>query len=380
MQPLKNKAVNWQDGMKISKDHLIQQESFFIERVRDASSININNLNYGLLSVSHDSGKSLNVKITVDPAKIIKVHLLECHAINAGGERIEITGGKLTADFDYSESKEKNFYVIIGVNLFARNAVGSPAPNEEPARLPYCEPTYQLEILPESQMGSRENSLLIIGKLQTTNGRLQVIDEFIPPSSSVKNFPLLLEKYHSLGNQMGETANLNLSIVQKIHAKSQATSLVKSLMTLSEKVSDFLAENLAKFMGIVSEMPPVYLVENFIRFAYMMRFTLERMPPKDKEELLTYFSEWTDMTVSQINERISSMLRCEYKHDDIQESLSKAEEFMLMVHTIFSKLNALDFIGKKKGGGAFVTELPADQVKQEVKPQDQKKGWSFLAE
>ncbi len=380
MQPLKYKAVNWVDGMKISKEHLIHQESFLIERIRDASSATINNLNYGLLSAGHDGGKSLNVKITVDPAKIIKAHLLECNAINTAGERITIAGGKLTADLDYSTSKEKTFYVTISVNLFARKATGSPDANEEPARLPYCEPSYQLEILPESQLSGAENFLLIIGKLHTTDGRLQVIDDFIPPSSAVKNFPLLLEKYYLLGNQLGETANLNLSIVQKIHAKSQATSIVKSFMTLSEKLSDFLAENLPKFMGIISEMPPVYLVENFIRLAYMLRFSLERMPPKDKEELLTYFSEWTDMNVSQINERISGMLRCEYNHDDIQQSLSKAEDFMLMVHTIFTKLNSLDFIGKKKGGGAFVTELPADQVKQEVKPQDQKKGWSFLAE
>ena len=151
-------------------------------------------------------------------------------------------------------------------------------------------------------------------------------------------------------------------------------------MLLSEKISVFLAGNLPKFMGIISEMPPVYLIENFGRFAYLIRFTLERMPPKDKEELLAYFAEWTDMNISQINEKISGMIRSEYRHDDIQESLSKADEFMTMIHTIFSKLNALDFIGKKKGGGAFVTELPADQAKQEIKPQDQKKGWSFLAD
>lgn len=380
MQLLKYKAVNWQDGMKISREHLIQQESFFIESIRDASSSQINSLNYGLLSMGNFTGKSLNVKITVDPAKIIRVHLLECHAINTNGERIEIADGKLTADLDFGDSKEKTFYVTISVNLFARIASGTPSPSEEPARLPYCEPSYRLEILPESQLSQRENALLIIGKLNTTDGRLRVVDDYIPPSAAVKNFPLLLEKYYSLGNQLGETANINLSIVQKIHAKSQATSLVKSFMILSEKISDFLAGNLPKFMGIISELPPVYMIENFGQFAYLIRFTLERMPPKDKEELLAYFAEWTDMNISQINEKISGMIRSEYRHDDIQESLSKADEFMTTIHTIFSKLNALDFIGKKKGGGAFVTELPADQIKQEIKPQDQKKGWSFLAD
>lgn len=194
MQPLKYKAVNWQDGMKISREHLIQQESYFVESIRDASSSQINSLNYGLLSMGNSSGKSLNVKITVDPAKIIRVHLLECHAINTNGERIEITDGKLTADLDFGDSKEKTFYVTISVNLFARIASGTPSPSEEPARLPYCEPSYRLEILPESQLSQRENALLIIGKLNTSDGRLRVVDEYIPPSSAVKNYPLLLSR------------------------------------------------------------------------------------------------------------------------------------------------------------------------------------------
>lgn len=380
MQPLKYKAVNWQDGMKISKQHLIQQESFFIDSIRDAAAAQINRFNYGLLPVSSEQGKSLSVKITVDPARIIRAHLLECHAITPAGERVEISGAKLTADLDFSGSKENTFYVTVSVNSFARNPVGTPSADEEPARPPFCEPACLVEIHPESQMSSGHNQVLIIGKLQTLDGRLQVIDHYIPACASVKNFPLLLDKYYTLGNQLGEIANLNLSIVQKIHAKSQSTTLVRSFMALSEKVSDFLAENLARFMWIVSEMQPVFLVENFIRFAYVFRFTLERMPPKDKEELLTYFSEWTDMTVAQINERISVMIRSEYDHDDIMQSLSRAEDLMTTIHTIFTRLHSLDFIGKKKGGGAFVTELPADQVTQDVKPQEQKKGWSFLAE
>ncbi|MEP7170338.1 MAG: hypothetical protein ABI855_13285, partial [Bacteroidota bacterium] len=178
------------------------------------------------------------------------------------------------------------------------------------------------------------------------------------------------------------TANLNLSIVQKAHAKSQAaSSLVKSFMILSEKVSDFLADNIGRFMWIVSDMPPVYLIENFIRFAYVIKFALERMTPKDKEELLTYFSEWTDMLVPEISEKISAMLRCEYNHDDIAESLRTTEEFMFTIFTIFTKLNALDFIGKKKGERAFVQERSFNAEKEvEIPKKEQKKGWSFLAE
>ncbi|MEP7170469.1 MAG: hypothetical protein ABI855_13955, partial [Bacteroidota bacterium] len=156
MQPLKHKAVNWIDGMKISKEHLIQQESFFTDSLRDAASMLITKLNYGLLSPISESGKSINIKILVDPSKVIKVHLLECHAVTRAGERIEIMGDnavkinsdadKLTADYNFTESKEKTFYAVLSVNLFARNPVGKPDPDEIPPRYPHAVPQYTVEV------------------------------------------------------------------------------------------------------------------------------------------------------------------------------------------------------------------------------------------
>ena len=181
MQPIKHKAVNWIDGMKISKEHLVQQESFFTDSLRDATALQLTRLNYGLLSPTMEGGRSLNVKITVDPSKVIRVHVLECHAVTSAGERIEITGDnavkinndadKLTADFDFNETKEKTFYVVLSVNLFARNPVGKPDANEIPPRYPFASPQYIVEVLPESQISNSTNAILIIGKLQVERWR-----------------------------------------------------------------------------------------------------------------------------------------------------------------------------------------------------------------
>ncbi len=387
MQPLKHKAVNWIDGMKISKEHFIQQESFFTESIRDGVATQINKLNYGLLSPLSENGNSINVNISVDPSKIIRVRLHECHAITSNGERIEIVtnegqklnsdADKLTADYDFNDTKEKTFFAVLSVNLFARKPVGTQDANEIPPRYPYSVPQYTVEILPISQITNSPNALLMLGKLQISSGRMMVVEKYIPPCVMVRNHPRLLDTYYNLGNQLGETANLNLSIVQKAHAKSQSTSLVRSFMVLSEKITDFLAATLGRFMWIVADMPPVYLIETFIQFAYVVKFSLERLPPKDKEELLAYFSEWTEMTIQEINERISVMLKCEYNHDDLAKALATAEEFMTTIHTIFSRLNALDFIGKKKGERAFVQERPYNSENEVEKPLEPKKGFSF---
>jgi hypothetical protein len=391
MQPLKHKAVNWIDGMKISKEHLVQQESFYTDQLRDSTAVQLTRLNYGLLSPPDESGKALNIKINIDPSKVIRVDLLECHAVTSAGERIEIAtnnaaklnndADKLTADFDFTETKEKTFYVTISVNLFARNPIGQIDPDEIPGRPPFVAPQYTLEILPESQISNSANSILAVGKLQITGGRMQVVNKFIPACAIVKNHPLLLESYYNLGNQLGETANLNLSIVQKIHAKSQVTSLVKSFLALSEKASDFFASELGRFRWIIADMPPVFFIEYFIRFAYIVKFSLERLPAKDKEELMGYFSEWTDRSVSEMNDTISEMIKTEYNHHDIAQSLHAAEEFMGMIYFLFTKLNSLDFLGKKKGERAFVQERSFVEEKEVETPKKaEKKGWSFLAE
>lgn len=393
MKTLKYKAVNWIDGMKISKDHLIQQESFLVDSIRDSAAVQLSSLNYGLLSPSVDSGKSLNLKITIDPSKIVRAHLLACCAITSTGERINVVSNdnvkstsdasKLVAEFDYNDSKEKYYYVVVAVDLFSRNPVGSPDANEIPPRYPYVAPRYTVEVLPESHINGATNSFLIIGKLVNEGGRLVVLENYIPPCSIVKNHPGLLDAYYNLGNKLGEMANFNLSIIQKIHAKSQSTSLVRSFTIVSDKISDFLAENLGRFMWILSDMPPVFMIENFIRLAYVFKFSLERLPPKDKEELLSYFSEWTDLTIPEINEKVFAMLKCQYDHDDIFKSLNIASEFMNTIHTIFAKLNSLDFIGKKKGERAFIQEraFTEDKIQEEdLNPKEKKKGWSFLAD
>lgn len=390
MQPSKFYAVNWVDGMKITKEHLIQQENYFTDALRDAAASQLNNINYGLISPISEIGRSINLKISVDPSKIIKVNLSECHAITRGGARIEIAQGgnlknssdedKLAADYDFSDTKEKAFYVVLTVNLFARLPYGQPEADEVPPRYPFVAPQYTLDILPESQVNDLTQSqyLLIIGKLRINSGRMQVVDRFIPPCTLASSHSVLHEAYYNLGNQLGETANLNTSIVQKANAKSSASSLVKSFLILSEKVADFLTNELGRYRWIVGDMPPAYTIEPFVRFAYLIKICLDRLPPKDKEELISYFSEWMEMSAAEIMDKVTAIIKSEYNHNDILDSLTKAEDFMLMIHTLFTKLNSLDFIGKKKGERAFVQERTFEEVREEEPENKSKKKWGNL--
>lgn len=391
LQPLKHFSVNWIDGMKINKDHFEQLDNYFTERLRDAYAINLNSLNYGICYSDDALFKSLNVKVSIDPAKIIRVQLLSCRAITAGGCRIEYGNpsglkanfeqDKLQAEYYFDDSREKNFYILLSVNIHARSPVGQPDANETPARQPFIGPSYQLQILPETQIdaGNPPDNALIIGQLTFANGKMKLVENFIPASTIVKSSPVMYDEYFKLGNYLGETQNNIYTIFEKIHGKSQSTSLVKSCSILCNDVAGFIANDLGSYRWVIAEQPPVYLFNTFLRLAYRMTVTLQTMPVKDKEELINYICEWVEESPAQVTEKIKNLIKFEYRHTSINDALEVTTEFMVMVYGIFNKLAQLDFIGKKKGERAFVQEKKVDEVApiQETKKSG---GFSFLAE
>ncbi|MBL0341121.1 MAG: hypothetical protein IPP71_09455 [Bacteroidetes bacterium] len=323
----------------------------------------MNDFNYGLCLPQEEGSASLNLKINIDPAKIIRVQLLSCRAITAGGSRIEFGMNqglklntdteKLIAEYHFEDSKEKLFYVLITANIQARIPAGLPDTEETPPRFPFVRADYQLQILPDSQINLDQPSAnsLVIGCLSYQAGKMKVSDNFIPASMMVNCHPALQEFYFKTGNLLGETGKNIAIIIDKIHGKSQSTSLVKSCMTLCQSTSDYIADNLGSYRWILSNQPPVYMLDCFLRMAYKISMTLSNLPVKDKEELINYICEWVEETPNDINEKINRLIRSEYKHTDVSSTLVAAEEFIHMTHNVFFKLSQLDFIGKKKESG-----------------------------
>ncbi|HMT28086.1 MAG TPA: hypothetical protein PKD91_02280 [Bacteroidia bacterium] len=382
--------MNWVDGMKMNKEHFEQTDSYIKDLARDVLALQLNDLNYGLCLPVETGSVSLNIKISIDPSKIIRVQLISCRAITSGGSRIEFghnqslklnaDSDKLLTEYHFDDTKDKLFYVIISTNIHARIPVGQPDAEETPPRFPFVSPEYQLQILPESQINISQiqyNSL-IVGCLAYHSGKMRVIEDFIPPCTMVNCYPLLQESYFKLGNLLGETGKNIAITIDKIHGKSQSTSLVKSCLSLCNVVSDFVADNMGSYRWIIANQPPVYMLDCFLRLAYKISITLNNLPVKDKEELINYICEWVDEVPADINEKINKLIRAEYQHNDISTTLNIADEFMQMTHNIFLKLSQLDFIGKKKGERAFVQEKPV--VTEQPPPDKGSKGWSFIAE
>jgi hypothetical protein len=390
---IKYLPVNWIDGMKINEDHFKNLDLSVIDQTRDAAGSSLSNFSYGLTSPATEKEKSLDLKIRIDQSKLISANLLKCRAVTRAGARIEIISNlaqkyqfsfdDLKVDFNTDDSKAKSFYLVINSDPYDRVPVGQPDADEVPPRFPFTIPKYSLSILPGDQLtvNSIPDFLLPIGKIILSAGRLSVDESYIPPCCIVRNFGLLYDYYFDLGNKLGEISNYLITIIHKIKTKSQTSSLTQNFSFMADRVVFFTANELSRYRWIIAEQPPVFMMEYFIRFAYVLKTSLDCLVDRDKEELINYLSEWSEVNAGQFELVLTDVIKTEYNHLDISECLVPAEHMLTMFHNLFNKLSQLDFIGKRKGEGSFVRERIVDaenNKKDDSKPKQ--KGWSFLAE
>jgi predicted component of type VI protein secretion system len=60
----KHFPVNWIDGMKINKNHFIDQDNAWSDSLQEMSSLNVSPIQYGILPSSAAGENTFNVKIS----------------------------------------------------------------------------------------------------------------------------------------------------------------------------------------------------------------------------------------------------------------------------------------------------------------------------
>jgi hypothetical protein len=367
--PIKFFNVNWVNGMKIKKEHFIQQENAFDSKLIDVSSSFLNSFNYGLLPMWGNKGSSCKVVSKVSNQKYLNVSILNFKAITPGGARIEIIETNRLHEFSIDLSNEIEaakkeetgvYFILLSIDLYSREPFGELDADEDPPRYPFSTPSLKVNVIPENQVTSEGIApfSLFIGKMLIRPERLEIFEDYIPPCMTLKshtrliNLHLVVEKFY---NQM----ELNiLSIISKIKEKGQDTSLALSVLVLTQNLLNFINTNNLKFRWLLSDQPPIYLFENIASFARIIRNTIDCNTSVQKEELLNYFTNWSELKQGDFEKLLVYCINFEYNHNDISISISQFSEFIQIISTLFTKLESLAYIGKKKETNIFVKENP----------------------
>ena len=379
IQTIKHFPVNWVDGMKISQQHLIEQDNFVIDSIRDSNSILLNNFNYGLLPITDQFADKTIYEIINTATNDAQLIIKRCSAITQAGYRIELTDYKVNirslAQSMNIEQEEQDgeYFVIASVNLFEKVPFGEIDSEEIPPRHPYTLPKYKIELINSTILNSSYSggNYLVLGKVLIKSNIAQIDHNFIPPCTSVQSHPKLIEHYNTFVISLSNLRQYAYKIIQKASHKNQNTALAENVKTLCHTVIRTIGENYFQFKNITPNQPPIFLVNIFSKLALHLYNNTQTMIPAELEEMLNYSLEWSEVAPHTILNHLTTVAEINYDHHNSGESFVQINTLLKNLEVVFGKLSDLDYIGQRKES-IIVNE---QEVKSNIDP---KKGWSVI--
>jgi hypothetical protein len=367
---LKYSNVNWINGMKIKKDHFVQQENAFEDKLKDVAACFLNNLNYGLLPMWGSDDTSFKVILKISNQKFLNISILQIRALTQGGTRIEILDNSKPVEFSVdltneieSGKKEENkmFFIMLTVDQFSKEPFGELETDEDPPRYPFTRPLLKINLIREKEV-AREGLMpfsIFIGKILIMPDRLELNEDYLPACMTIKSHSRLIG-FHSTVEKFYNQLELNLlSIISKIREKGQDSTLALSVLALVQNLLNFISANNLKIRWQLSDQPPICLFENIASFARIIRNTIDCNTASQKEELLNYFTAWSELKQGDFEKLLVYCINFEYSHIEISNKIDQFSEFIQILASLFTKLESLAYIGKKKETNIFVKEQPA---------------------
>lgn len=365
----KHFPVNWIDGMKLNKNHFIEQDNAWTDQIQELSSINLSPVRYGILPSSSAGETTFNVKISLDNQNALKVTVLNCQAITSGGMRISIPALSANAQQDAVSTVSQTFtlgaaganncwWVFLFVHPYEKIPAGNPDINENPPRLPYVFPSYSLQLINDASYREFADHpyALPIGKVDAAGNDIRVDDDYLPPCLSLLAHPDLLALHHELDKQLSDIELYCARIVQKILAKKQQNEISDLVLFLCDRLILHIGQTINTMRWTLVYEPPVHLFMQISTLARVMKNTIDLRIGSGKDEMMTYFSEWCELNQGELETMLAKNAANHFNHNDVNKSIREVVVFIKTILRMFETLSKLEFIGKKKDIGIFVKE------------------------
>ncbi len=377
----KHFPVNWIDGMKINKNHFIEQDNAWNDSLQEMVSLNTSPVKYGILAASTAGEETFNVKISLDNQETLRVSVLACQAVTLGGMRISIpglsassqpdTGIGLTNTFPLTAAKtESGWWIFLFVHPYEKQPAGSPDLNENPPRLPFVLPSYTLELVSESNYRNFATHPygIPIGRVSVNGNDIKVEDDYLPPCFSVIAHPDLNALHGELDKYFADVELYCSQIVQKIYAKKQQNEISELVMFLCDRVMLYLGHAITNMRWKIAYEPPVDLFMGIATLARTMKNTIDLRIGSGKDELMTYLGEWCELKQGELETMLSRFANASFNNNDINKSIQQVIVFVKITSRLFETLSKLEFIGKRKESGIFVKEETPQQAATQQTP------------
>ena len=234
---------------------------------------------------------------------------------------------------------EKVFYVVLRVSPEERILVGEPDPEEVPPRIPYVGAKYTLDVFPTDQESTDGFAYLIVGKIIQQGDRFLIDEKYIPPCTATVSHFALLQAYKDFGSIQSVLQTDALKIIAKIQLKQQQrSSLQQSVEGLCREILVYIANTQFEYNNEIKQQPPISMIKHFSTLANKLLTFLSCLNPADKEEMLSYFYQWIDVTPGIFVETLTKGAGIIYQHQNISRSMTPISEFLNMLNNIYGDL------------------------------------------
>lgn len=348
--------INWTDGVKLTKNHFIENYFNFITTINEYARVALNDFNYGI--IDETGSASFQIDTNIDGDSHLIVTLKKCNIIAKNGHLIAFDSRIYGQDFpqasinatDLDQNSTGNYCVVVSINPYHLIPVGIPDPEIVPLHHPHAAPEIKLHIVNQTAINQNfmEGYFLILKKYRFQNGNFTENKKYIAPVVKVKNDLTLYNFITNINLELYQIYDFSIKIHKKNIHNSMNNRLVLNTFSLCEKIIKFYSENNFYLKSIAKEEPPVFLFEKIIILANSLLATFTIMDDKDKEVLLQYYYEWIDVKPSELLSILFAVKDGVYDHNDIYETLEKSDQFIGILKKLWQKLSELEYIGVRK--------------------------------
>ncbi len=383
-----HRLVNWEEGMDVRFGNLRQLEDYFIDRLCDSQAMRLTSYTFGLLPMIGTQGDSTEFDISERVTGKVEIRLRRCNALTRGGCRISYNppqGDYLHHVHNFEESRQEKsqsssggtrfWDVILSVDPYKRIPTGIPHIEETPPRHPDAMENYRLSVTAQGEINKEQlgQFYLVIGRIrQSTTGRYEVDTNYIPPCVSVNSHSDLLRYYEHFGIYLNDIERASKIIISKVRNREKNYPIAENICKICEDMMRYIASIYFPYRNIGRELSPVELVNYFSTLAHTTYISINFIGKHEKEEMLKYFYEWSDVTPGSFEELLSDTLSLIYDHNSIRGMMLRIESFLRLMSELWLKLSSLEYIGQHKDN------IIVSERRQQVESPKNKGGWTIL--
>lgn len=352
--------INWENGMDIDAKDLIMTENFFLYNIYKMKQTSLPVFGYGLLPdadlEAQNQGVDVEVYHTVTDKVEIRVN--RCLGVTYGGYIVDYRSG-IESDVDLkivipaetirreATGKANRWNILLTVYPYERVLTGVPDNATLPPRYPYVKASYTLSLSPIERTRI-SSDVLVLGRIRMEGERFLLDYTYIPPCTNLTAHSELIRYYRYFGQMFNTIERSSKDIVAKVINRSDSSPIAINTAGLCKSILQYTALRFFEYRNMGMFWHPARLIECYSTLAHVCLNTLNFLEKTEKEDLMQYFYEWSDINPVVFESLLNETIDIEYEHGDLQSAFFVIEKFLKAWSDLWQMLASLDYIGRHK--------------------------------